>query len=63
MSEKHNHCIVANFLTVCSDPSEYCLFFKAGYEDCFYHCTHKCCNSKAILDFIEKVTVAKVEKI
>jgi hypothetical protein len=62
MSEKHNHCIIANHLTVCSDPSEHCLYFKVGYDDCFYHCNQKCCNVMAILEFAEKVIVEKVEK-
>ena len=60
--ERHNHCITANSLTVCSDPSDHCLFYKPGYEDCFYFCQQKCCNVRAILAFAEATVVKKVEK-
>jgi len=49
MTDKHNHCIIANGLTVCSDPIEHCRFFKAGYEDCFYHTDQRCCHARAIM--------------
>jgi len=62
MTDKHNHCIVANGLTVCSDPSEHCLYFKAGYEDCFYHKDQRCCHARAIMAFAEATVVKKVEK-
>ena len=62
MTDKHNHCIIAHSLTVCSDPSEHCLYFKAGYEDCFYHKDQRCCHARAIMSFAEAVIMKKVEK-
>ena len=62
MTDKHNHCIVANGLTVCSDPIEHCRFFQAGYEDCFYHSAQRCCHAIAIMAFAEATVVKKVEK-
>ena len=61
MTDRHNHCVIANSLSVCSDPIDHCTFFKAGYDDCFYHKDQRCCNSRAILDRVEQETIKKTE--
>jgi len=44
-----NHCLVINDLGVCSNPSADCEFFRAGWDDCYYICDHRCCHARAIM--------------